>query len=495
VEADQHVAGEGQPREPLTITEVQQDILENLTFYLRTVSPKDVALDPGLRWYLYSNIMTEGRRLRREGVTDPAALIRGSLGGLLHELGVDDGLLEELQQPGKLGSRVLAAHNVAEQARKAGPPSVLGTTPPEAAVVVKVSSVRTARVSWLWHHRMPLGKVTVVDGDPGLGKSTMMLDIAARESTGRPMPGDDHHRDVGGDVLVLSAEDGIEDTIRPRLEAAGADLDRIEVLTACRDAQGRPRPPIIPDDISTIREVLRRSRARLVVIDPLMAYLSGRVDSHRDQDVRGALHQLAEAAEESKAAVVIIRHLNKAAGGHALYRGGGSIGIIGAARAGLLVAPDPKDETLRVLAMTKSNLGPIPPSLSYRLVQAGDVSQVEWLGISESSARDLLMIESSSSDSSGARSDAEGFLLELLAEGPVAAKSAISQAREAGIAPRTLQRARAGLGVRTTKTGGRFGGENAWYWELQAPEGAKAPEDASPFGKAPSAFLAPSGGQ
>jgi hypothetical protein len=159
------------------------------------------------------------------------------------------------------------------------------------------------------------------------------------------------------------------------------------------------------------------------------------------------------------------------------------------------VAPDPKDETLRVLAVSKSNLGPIPPSLSYRIVQASAASMIEWVGIADSTANDLLVAQGSEAEPAGARADAEGFLQDLLAEGPVAAKDAHRQARDVGISSRTLARARVSLGVKTSKHGGRFGGDPGWYWELPAPEDAKPPEDANRFWVAPSGKLASSGGR
>lgn len=356
------------------------------------------------------------------------------------------------------------------------------------AVLVKVSSVEPERVEWLWMHRIPRGKVTVLDGDPGLGKSTVTLDLAARVSKGRPMPSDEREREAAG-VVLLTAEDGIGDTIRPRLEAAGADLERVAVLAAVRDDEGKPRLPVIPDDVEAIRGALRDLRAGLLVIDPLMAFLAGRVDSHRDQDVRGALHLLADLAERERVAVVIVRHLNKAGGGHPIYRGGGSIGIIGACRAGLLVAPDPKDDTRRVVAVSKSNLGPVPPSLAYRLVQSVDASRIDWEGVAEGcSASDLLAAQRDDGEGSGLREEAEAFLRELLAKGPVPAKDVDRDRRAAGISERTLDRAKARLGVRARHEG-RPGEAGRWAWWLpeERHEPSKSAKGANPDGWHPSA--------
>ena len=209
---------------------------------------------------------------------------------------------------------------------------------PESGILA--SDVEPEKVCWFWQRRMPLGKLTVLDGDPGAGKSTICLDVAARASTGRAMP--DGTPGVEGGAVILSAEDGAADTIVPRLGLAGADLTRILLLQNLETNEG-PRPVILPDDLDEVRVAIHRVGAVLVVVDPLMAMLTGAVDAHRDQDVRRALLPLANLAEETGVAIVVVRHLIKGMGSNPLYRGGGSIGIIGAARSGLLVMLDPED--------------------------------------------------------------------------------------------------------------------------------------------------------
>jgi len=254
--------------------------------------------------------------------------------------------------------------------------------------LVLVADVDREQVRWLWPGRIPLGKVTVLDGDPGTGKST--LTIAAKVTTGSPFP--DGARPERGDVILLNAEDDIGDTIRPRLEAAGADLARCWVLPDVQPEPDRPpRPPELPADLDAVEGMVKDKQAALVVVDPLMAFLSGQVDSHRDQDIRRVLASLGYMAARTGAAVVIVRHMNKGQGS-ALYRGSGSIGIIGAARAGLLVAPDPEDEDRRVLALTKSNLAKMPQALAYRLVddERYSCARVVWDGVTSHTATDLL---------------------------------------------------------------------------------------------------------
>ena len=304
---------------------------------------------------------------------------------------------------------------------------------------VTLSHVAPERVTWLWDGRLPAGKLVTLDGDPGLGKSTLALTFAAIVTTGGRWP-DGSYCKHPGDVVLLSAEDGLADTIRPRCDAAGANPDRIHAVQGVPiDEDGTLRPPTLAD-ITHLRELVDRTGARLVIIDVLMAYLPVSTDSHRDQDVRVILARLAGLADATGATVLLLRHLNKGKGVDPLYRGGGSIGIVGAARAGLLVAADPGDEDVRVLAWLKNNLAPIPESLTYRLApdELRDVARVEWLGASDRRPRDLL---GDSDDGVGA--EAERWLADYLEqEGTAPSKDIKAQARKnAGITERSLQRA------------------------------------------------------
>ncbi|HEV8276807.1 MAG TPA: AAA family ATPase [Streptosporangiaceae bacterium] len=341
--------------------------------------------------------------------------------------------------------------------------------------LICVADVAVEPVRWLWPGRIPLGKITALDGDPGVGKSTLTLTLAAKVTTGSPFP--DQARPEIGDVILLSAEDEIGDTIRPRLEAAGADLGRCWVLPDIRPEGEPPRPPELPLDLDQLEGYAKDRRAALVIIDPLMAFLSGQVDAHRDQDVRRALAAMAAMAARTGAAVVIVRHMNKSAAGSPLYRGGGSIGIIGAARAGLLVAPDPEDPDRRVLAVTKSNLAKLPDALAYRLVsdELYGVAKIIWDGTVSYSAADLLRVDRGDDADAPARREAEEVLREILAAGPVPAKQAKTQARDAGISERTLARARVAIGAVTKREG--FGPGAYYLWAL--PDSMRA-MDASP---------------
>src|SRR5215204_3272622 len=333
-----------------------------------------------------------------------------------------------------------------------------------------LSGVEPEEVEWLWPSWLALGKLALVDGDPGLGKSAMTLDLAARVSAGKGFPDGATCEPAG--VVLLSAEDGLADTIRPRLDAAGADVNRVLALATVPDENGHDRLLSIPDDIPLIEKGIRRVKARLVVVDPLMAFLSGETNSHRDQDVRRALAPLAGLAERTGACVLVIRHLNKAPANNPLYRGGGSIGISGAARMAFVVGKDPQDENRRVVASTKNNLAKSPKSLMFTLEEAESRSvMVNWLGQSGVSAKDLLATPQDQ-EHADARSEAVEFLADILADGPMPASDIIRDAEDAGIAEKTLRRAKKLLDVIVYRenTTGEKRGSGRWLWKLPMVE-------------------------
>ena len=201
---------------------------------------------------------------------------------------------------------------------------------------------------------------------------------------------DGHPLEAPGDVLLLSAEDGLADTVSPRLLASGADPRRIHAVRLDSD------PVTLPEQIATLADTVSRDRATLVILDPLMAFLSPAINSYRDQDVRRVMGALARMAERNRASVLVVRHLTKTPGGPAIYRGGGSIGLIGAARIGLVVGADPSPpvgaEGRRMLAVVKCNLAPHAPTLAYQL-RPDDlygVAAVEWQGRVDLNVQELV---------------------------------------------------------------------------------------------------------
>jgi hypothetical protein len=192
-------------------------------------------------------------------------------------------------------------------------------------------------------------------------------------------------------VVIVSGEDGVADTILPRINAAGGDPSKIVVLSTVPDRDSRERFLSLPEDIPHVKRAIARVGAKLVIFDPLMAFLSANLDAHRDHHVRRVLAELAALAEDTGAAVVVVRHLNKGSGTNPLYRGGGSIGIVGAARSAFLVAKHPEDDQRRVLASQKNNLAEAPPSLAFALAEASNGAvRVEWKGETPLNANALL---------------------------------------------------------------------------------------------------------
>jgi hypothetical protein len=347
-----------------------------------------------------------------------------------------------------------------------------------------LSEIQPEPVQWLWPGRIPFGKVTVLEGDPDNGKSCVAMDIGARATTGRLMPNVFDGDPIPADIIYLTAEDGLSDTVRPRFEAAGADMRRVHVLNI------EDLPELDDKGMAALEEQIRATNAKLLVLDPLSAFLPDKVDSHNDKSIRKALTPLAALADRTGVAVLVIRHLNKSGGSNPKYRGGGSIGILGAARSALLAAPDPDDAERKVLAIVKHNLATPAPSLAYRLIETSEAVRiptvaVSWLGPTEHTANDLLA-EPESNEERTKSEEAEEWLRDALAGGPVLADDLYEAARKVGISGRTLKRVR--KKVATTVKGGM---KEGWMWTLKGAEGSNHPATknvASSGTMAPSAY-------
>lgn len=229
----------------------------------------------------------------------------------------------------------------------------------------RLDHIREREISWLWPGYLPAGKLAMIDGDPGDGKSVLTCDLAARFSTGARLP-DGQKPTQACDVVMISAEDDPEDTIKPRLRVAGADGRRVHLLT---DGVIKDSPFSLARDLRALEGFVTSRHVGLVVIDPLMAFMPSDVDAYRDADVRRVLMPLTRMAARTACAVLVVRHLTKSRT-KAITAGGGSMGFIGAARVGYLVGPHPEDETKRVLAGIKINVGPMPDPLGYKVVSS-----------------------------------------------------------------------------------------------------------------------------
>jgi len=338
-----------------------------------------------------------------------------------------------------------------------------GDRPEPVAVVVKLADVNREEIEWEWEARLPHRRIVLVEGDPGVGKSWLVLAIGAAITTGAPLPGQTAPREPGK-VLLLTAEDGLADTVRPRMEDMGADLQRVKVLTAMRDEEGNERHPSLVDDLGAVEAVLSEGGYKLLIVDPLNAYLGVTLDTHRDAALRAALTPLALLAERWGVIVLCIRHLTKGGRDKAIYRGQGNIAYTAAARVVFLVGENPDDRGERVMICIKNNLAPLPPALAFELTEG----RFLWRGITDVTAAALLRPDADEGER-GALAEAEDFLRQLLADGPVEVKRVGEERREAGITERTLDRAKAILGVRSERQGG-IASKGQWAWVL--PKGA-----------------------
>jgi hypothetical protein len=324
-------------------------------------------------------------------------------------------------------------------------------------------------VELLFGGRLARGKSVMDDGDPGTGKSTLGLLLAAAFSTGRAFPDGSPGVDPAN-VLIFSAEDDPSDTIVPRLIAAGADLARITIVHAV-DVNGESRLPALPDDVDVIEDLLCTTAAGFLVLDPLPAFVHERYDLHKDQHARRALMPLNDVLARRRCVGWYVRHLNKSALGQAMYRGGGSIGIVGAARAAFLLAVHPDDVEKRVFANYKNNFAPLAPSLVFRS-EAGPLGAARLVceGQTELRAADLLAPpDDSAGDAASKLEEACDFLILLLRGGPVDVPAIKKAAKAADIAWMTVRRAKVKLGITHDKS---HAADGPWLWTMPDSEAA-----------------------
>lgn len=320
--------------------------------------------------------------------------------------------------------------------------STASVKPAAGPVLVNMATVAPEPVTWLWPGRLARGKVTIIAGDPGVGKTFIWGDVAARLTTGRPW-GDGAPSPGVGHVIVLAAEDGIADTLRPRLDAMGGDPSRVEVLRAITTPDGMERAISLQTDLPHLETAVTSTRAALVVVDPISNYL-GTVDSYRDTDVRQVLTPLALFAERADIAVLLVMHLTKDQKAAALYRLNSSIAFGGVARLVLVVGTDPNEANpyapgaTRVIAGIKSNLGELAEPWAYQTID----NRLVWKGKREDLRPDLLLAGAPRQDGQ-ARQDVEAFLCEHLADGAEhRSEDVTAAAKREGISSSRLARAR-----------------------------------------------------
>lgn len=306
-------------------------------------------------------------------------------------------------------------------------------------MVKQLSLIKPEEVDWIWYPYIPRGKVTLLEGDPDLGKSWLTMAIASHITKGKRFPLTGHR--IEGTVMMMSAEDGLADTIRPRFDLLQADTSRI----FCYDTA----VTFDPDGADLVEEQIEKYKPTLVVIDPLVAYLGGSVDLHKANETREVMARLAKLAERQAVAVLAVRHLTKGSRDRAIYRGIGSIDLTAAARSILLVGRDPDDEFGRVLCHIKSNLAPKGDSFKYELRREVK-PPFRWGETTQLTPADLFKIEKAPSASE--YTAARDFLIDKLKKEPQPTATVMRDAEARGISVKMLSRVAQDLGVKRSST-------------------------------------------
>ena len=320
--------------------------------------------------------------------------------------------------------------------------------------LINMEQVEIEKIDWLLYPFIPFGKVTIVQGDPGEGKTTMVLQIIAKLTKGEAvLPSDSDESALEEKTMALepvnviyqTAEDGLGDTIKPRLLSAGADCSRVMVIDDNNQA--------LTMMDARLEEAIIKTKVRLVVLDPIQGFLGAAVDMHRANEIRPLMKRIAVLAEKYHCAIILIGHMNKNSNGKSSYRGLGSIDFQAAARSVLIVGRIKDEPEIRVVCHVKSSLAPEGKSIAFRLDKD---TGFEWIGEYDISADDLL-----SGDNRGQKIHAaKEFLKEILASGSVAQTKVVEEAESRRIKKKTLWNAKKELEIDSVKIG------NQWFWML-----------------------------
>lgn len=311
--------------------------------------------------------------------------------------------------------------------------------------MIKMSDVQSQEIDWLWYPFIPYGKLTIVQGDPGDGKTTMVLNIAAKLSKGEGLE-ENMKVTEPMNIIYQTAEDGLADTVKPRLEAAGADCEKVLVIDESDKSLS------MSDE--RLEEALKQTGARLLILDPIQAYLGGGVDMNRANEARDMTKKLGALAEKYKCAIVLIGHMNKAAGNKAAYRGMGSIDFFAVARSVLLVGRVEGQPNIRAVVQIKNNLAAFGHPKAFQLSETG----FYWLGDYEITADEVL----GGIAPKGNKFEQAKQLLWELAEtsNMVSSTEILELAKEEGISKRTMESAKRELQIPAKRI------NNTWYWDL-----------------------------
>ncbi len=310
--------------------------------------------------------------------------------------------------------------------------------------LVYYKDIKSRKIDWLWYPYIPFGKITLIQGDPGEGKTTFILSLLSILSTGGKLPCSDVS--VIGNAIYQNSEDDNADTIKPRLERHGADCSRICFISKQDDAVS------LEDDLE---KWIREADARILVLDPIQSFIGENTDMNRANSVRPRMNRLKVIAESTGCAVVLIGHLNKNASGKANYRGLGSIDFSAAARSILVIGKPADHPGLRIMAHQKSNLGPLGKSLAFSL----NNGKVTWMGEYDITAEELFSSAGTDRETSKF-TNASLFLTDYLKDGEKSYKEIMSAAKSEDINKRTLLRVKEEMDIVSTKRA------DGWYWAL-----------------------------
>lgn len=354
-----------------------------------------------------------------------------------------------------------SAREYREEKRKAAPIIVSPSAPP-LVELIRADEIIPEPIRWLWSGWLAQGKLHILGGTPGTGKTTIAMRMASTVTTGGAWP--DGSQAMHGNVVIWTGEDDPADTLVPRLIAAGADLERVYFVGGVSEG-GKPRAFDPAKDMEPLKRAIEvAGGASMIVIDPIVNVIAG--DSHKNSETRRSLQPLVDLASTLDAALLGITHLTKGtAGREPVERIVGSIAFGALARVVMIAA---KADGRRVICRAKSNIGPDEDGFAYEL-QQGELAQhpgliaswVEWGEVIEGKARDILADAEEQGDAAGG--EAEAFLRALLADGPVPATDAKAAADAAGLSWDKVKRAKKSVGVVTEKS--VFGG--AWVWRLE----------------------------
>ena len=312
--------------------------------------------------------------------------------------------------------------------------------------IIGMDEVAVEEIEWLWYPYIPFGKLTIIHGDPGEGKTTLILQLAALLSRGDKLPCDDTEREPIS-IIYQTAEDGLGDTIKPRLLSGNADCTQIKVID-------ESEVPLTMLD-ARVERAIQETGARMIILDPMQAYLGEKVDMNRANEVRSVLSQLGRIAENYKCAIILVGHLNKMQGTKANYRGLGSVDFQATARSVLVVGRVKDSPETRVMAHQKSSLAPEGEPIAFELNKE---TGFRWIGHYDISIDDLL-----SGFSRQKKSEmAESLITDCLAEGKCPQQVIQQKAESMGISKRILDTVKKSLDVQSIKIGSK------WYWQLAA---------------------------